>query len=736
MKGSRILIVVLALALMLLPLPTSAAGSYGTPDDDCFTYTIANGSATITSYTGSAVNVAVPTSIKGTPVTAIADGVFASHSELLRVYLPEGLQSIGARAFEGCTSLLTLTLPQGLVSLGEGALRGCTALYLVDIHDGLKTIGASAFSGCSSLSGITLPASLESIGEGAFADCAALCSIVLCGTSPLSLPAGLTSGSPNAVVYSAAGGAGTVKAATPSAGATISYRNIAGGLEITACATSAEALVLPETIGGVRVTAIGEGAFKRDCASLRTIVLPRSVTSLESEAFFGLSRLTYIRMPDQLRSNLGTGCFEGCSSLRALCVPGGVTAISMRALYGCAALETVSLPSTVTRILSGAFSGCTSLSRLYMAGDEPECQGKNGTSESQAFGGVPTGMMIYTQPGRTWSTSSALWYPNGRSSGGYARTALAGGCFYVETSYREATCHTEGARVFTCHFCGSSFSESMPKTEHKYVSVGNADGYETFRCLNCTSNYTLRRIEVCELTPVIDLGKSGTELIRSLDVTFYGTPLTYGVDYSYEVVHVSKYSRLEVTVTGIGSYRGSVTYGFSAYTGEPLKRYTVVTTGDSAIDGLGEYYRDDRVTLAPADAVPDGYEVTWVLDGVSSSVTSGDTVSFSMPAHTVSVYYLLSKKPEVTTTEPPVTTTDAPITEPPVTTPDEPVTSTTPSETTTDVPTSPQDTTTREPYSHTQQGERYLRTAMLWAVVLFGSLAAFVGLCIAVFKKK
>lgn len=734
MKRSKILAVALA-ALLLLPLlsglsalPTSAVGSRDTtPDDDCFTYESSGGGVTVTGYSGSAVNVAVPTSVKGTPVTAIADGVFASHGEILRVYLPEGLQSIGAHAFEGCTSLLTLTLPDSLTSVGEGAFSGCTSLYDIDFGDGLRTVGARAFRGCSALSGVTLPRTLTALGAAAFADCAELSAVVLLSDTAVSLPADLLDGSPRACVYSVTPTSGAVTAVTLGSDAEVSYTtSFSGGVVLTSCTTSAEALIVPQTLDGAKLVSIGDKAFSGNCPALRVIVLPDGIRSIGDGAMRGLENLCYIRMPDTLDMRIDTKCFEGCVSLRSMIIPDGVASIDANAFFGCSSLTTVSMPATLTRIMSGAFSGCTSLSRIYADGNEPECQGKSGTVASQAFGGVPADMKLYTLTDSSWSSSS-LWHPNGRSADGYVRTVLPDGCFYVESSYREATCHTVGARVFTCPFCGESFSTSIPKTEHQYVSVIITDGYETFRCLNCESNYIRMRIETCTVEPEIALGYSGADMIRSLKVSFGDTVLTPDVDYTYEVVYIQNYSRLEVTVVGIGRCNGSATWGFSSYTGDPLKRYDVVAANGADIDGLGEYYRDDRVTLAPAEAVPENYEVIWTVDGVSSTHTSGNSVSFNMPAHAVGVSYVLSPKPVDTTppdTEPPVTeppVTEPPVTEPPVTEP--PVTE-------------PYDTTTRPPYGQTQQGEQYLRTAVLWGAVLFASLAAVVGLCIAMFRKK
>ena len=57
------------------------------------------------------------------------------------VAISEGVTSIGARAFEGCSSLPTITIPAGVTSIGGDAFLGCTGLtdvYCLASADGLE----------------------------------------------------------------------------------------------------------------------------------------------------------------------------------------------------------------------------------------------------------------------------------------------------------------------------------------------------------------------------------------------------------------------------------------------------------------------------------------------------------------------------------------------------------------------------------------------------------------------
>ena len=731
-------------------LPTYAEDG----DAEQFSYTEQNDTVTITAYSGNSIAVAVPATINGLPVTAIADGVFESHTELVRLHIADGVQSIGAAAFRGCSGLLELTLPDSVTHIGDSAFERCTSLYFADVGDGLRTLGASAFAGCDALLSLTLPVTLESVGDAALADCGLLEDVIIVspdaelssdifGTPASEIRVYAPSGS-DTLGAVAANGHNIIAVATAAPdgnaasvqAAGLTYKTTLGGVEITGCRTSAAALILPDTIDGAAVVAISERSFASGCDSLQAVMIPCTVTSIGDGAFRGLSVLRYVRMPRALRSNIGQECFRGCVSLRSIYIPEGSGTVGINAFSGCSSLTCVTLPSTLTRILSGAFSGCTSLARLYAHCNMPECSGQNSTDELMPFGAVPLSMVVYTDYDRSWLTGSALWYPNGRSySGGYARAAVPTGCFYVETAYTAPSCHSEGSQTLTCPFCGAYRTVSFPKTEHNFVSVGITDGIETFRCTGCTANYTLRHIEFCDVVPEFDISGSGVDMIKKLNVSFRGRPLLPEADYTYTVTENQQYGRLEVTLTGIGEYTGTYEWGFSAYTGDALRRYTV-HTGDNVTYGIaggGLYYRGDTVRLTPAEPVPNGREAVWTIDDGHFISANNGYASFTMPAHDVTVSLTLK---EIPVTDPPDTepVTTPPDTEPITTPPDtEPIT--TPSDTTPDT-TVPHDTTTREPYSHTVEGLQYVRTAILWGVILFVSLAAFVGLCIMLFRKK
>ena len=105
--------------------------------------------------------------------------VIAYWGENSEVTIPEGVQSIGDRAFWGCNSLTSLTLPSSLQSIGDRAFWGCNSLTSLTLPSSLQSIGEEAFGCCRSLTSLTLPSSLQSIGEEAFDYCNSLSTLYI-----------------------------------------------------------------------------------------------------------------------------------------------------------------------------------------------------------------------------------------------------------------------------------------------------------------------------------------------------------------------------------------------------------------------------------------------------------------------------------------------------------------------------------------------------------------------------
>lgn len=104
-------------------------------------------------------------------VLGILDNAFSNQTQITKVYLLDGLLSIGAEAFSSCTALTEIKIPDTVIRVGEGAFRNCESLETLTLSEGILEIGSLAFLDCESLTEIILPESVTVIEENAFLGC-------------------------------------------------------------------------------------------------------------------------------------------------------------------------------------------------------------------------------------------------------------------------------------------------------------------------------------------------------------------------------------------------------------------------------------------------------------------------------------------------------------------------------------------------------------------------------------
>ena len=101
-------------------------------------------------------------------IESIGEKAFYGCTGLEVVYIPDSVTSIGSRAFYKCTAIKTLVLGNGLTSIPDYAFYNCSALENLIIPDSVTNIGAYAFRGCNALKALHLGSSVTSIGKFAF----------------------------------------------------------------------------------------------------------------------------------------------------------------------------------------------------------------------------------------------------------------------------------------------------------------------------------------------------------------------------------------------------------------------------------------------------------------------------------------------------------------------------------------------------------------------------------------
>ena len=146
-----------------------------------FEYKIKDNTVSITKYKGHDLDVVIPDTIEGLPVTEIGDKVFASMN-IYTVKLPKNLETIQNSAFSH-SSIKEIVFPEGLKNICESAFSQTDKLKEVTFPSSVEFIGYNCF-GHSALEKITFikGKQMAVIGEYAFNECENLnCDIVIPG---------------------------------------------------------------------------------------------------------------------------------------------------------------------------------------------------------------------------------------------------------------------------------------------------------------------------------------------------------------------------------------------------------------------------------------------------------------------------------------------------------------------------------------------------------------------------
>lgn len=554
-------------------------------------------------------------------LTKIERSMFSSCASLKSIQLPDTITEIETGAFFECAALSDITLPESLEKIGDLAFYKCSSLKKINMPDNLETIGVSAFAECTSLDGITIPASVKIIGEQAFVK-TGLTSITIpttvetIGDNAFSWNDELKSAtfkSGNGISFYACPALedvtlldGSTKIEDSVFSGCASLKSIQlpdtiteiGAWAFNSCAALSD-ITLPESLEKV-----GKGAFYK-CTSLESVDIPQSVTEIGIQAFcntgltsivipktvesigsiaFGYnsklnsvifsdgstkifddmfyqcSNLVSVKIPDTV-TEIGEYAFSDCPNLEQADIPDGVTFIGEAAFYNTGISE-VTIPGTVTTIGDFAFEDCANLKKVTI---------KTGVKNigAEAFAGCPNLEDIDVPDsvesvgdnafdgigGFVFDTSKTYFKPevSGIKNMTYTGKQLVQADLKVVVNGRELKKDTD----YTVKYSNNT---KVGKASIDIEFKGQYTG-----CIART--FTISKADIAKTASVsgiansIYTGKAITQ--NKLTVKVSGTVLRSGTDYTVSYKNNIKAGKAEVTITGKGSYSGTIKKTFN-----------------------------------------------------------------------------------------------------------------------------------------------------------------------------
>ncbi len=304
------------------------------------------------------VSVTIPAS-----VTAIGLNPYGSCLSLSEFILEDGNESfceIDGVLFNADASLLIsypvgngleeYTVPASVKKIGDNSMRNNYTLTSIVLQEGLEEIGAGAFNVCM-FSTIDIPASVKFIGSRAFASCSRLSAYNVAegNQNYKSINGFLLTKDGRKLLYGVMGMADVI---------------IPEGVEeIDAYAfykfNTVRTLKLSST-----VKTIGQSAFYQ-CVGLWSVDLGPALESIGDMAFQYCNSIKDLVFPSTLRT-LGNQTFAMCTAIREVTLPEGLVSVGTSTFFNCTGIVSAYIPGTIKQAGTGMFYNCTNLATVEM----------------------------------------------------------------------------------------------------------------------------------------------------------------------------------------------------------------------------------------------------------------------------------------------------------------------------------------------------------------------------------
>ena len=305
-------------------------------------------------------------------------------------------------------------------------------------------------------------------------------------------------------------------------------------------------------ISEVNITALPTRAFHAS-ENVENLILPNTLTTIGSK-MFAESTLKFVIIPVGV-TTIEQAAFEKCTALTSIEIPASVETIGDSAFMGCFKLETVTfekgsqLKTIGGRYGSGAFANCTALTAI-------EIPASVETIEATAFKRCSSLATVTFEKGSQLKTIGGGYYYSAYEKSYYSHGAFSD-CIALASIEIPASVETIEAAAFA--FCSSLKTVTFEKGS-KLTTIGG--GWEAdFGAFGCLRS--LVTVDMSECTKVKEIGdrafagRIGTDSYASLQLFKIGTEVP--PKFGYDVFHngVRDYAVLKVPSGCIDAYKAA-----------------------------------------------------------------------------------------------------------------------------------------------------------------------------------
>ncbi|MBP3362023.1 MAG: leucine-rich repeat protein [Clostridia bacterium] len=322
------------------------------------------------------------------------------------IVIPDTVTMIAPEAFKENDNVTSVTIPGSVSVIGYNAFEGCTALERVIFADPVNgadmIIRVSAFIDCPKLYDIEIPATAVYVTANIFKNCTSLEKIKVHPDNPYYFTddEGVLFGpwvdegepqydDPNLalIAYPCGKASGGYTIPMQVSGRTVN-RVWASGFRDAKNLTSVE---IPETL-----SILGANAFEN--TGLREVVIPETVTKIDSAVFEGCTELTDVMLPSTITS-IPARFFYGCTSLARINMPDSIRTFEMYAFKDCKSLTSLIMPSNLSSITLATFDGCDNLQRVVIPASVINFPSDEYVGMYDPFPDSPRSLIVYVEKG-------------------------------------------------------------------------------------------------------------------------------------------------------------------------------------------------------------------------------------------------------------------------------------------------------------------------------------------------